>query len=437
MIVSRRRGVAGPAGSCVITPVGLRVFILGGPSLHLKLLVPCGSLVLAFSVIAAPRVGQAQAPEPAPSARPAKTWHASGALHATERADNNVFLLSDARIAQVDTLTAPAPPTTRFADMQSASDFITAVRAELGAAGPGLFGRSLSLRLGAGYDFYARNDKRRHVALRFSIAQAFPHHGRLQLRGRLTPSYFFRNFLADAIDLNADGRIESNERIYAAGTYRDSRILLGYRQELVRARHGRPFGAAVELEVGHIDRRYDAPLHYRSYNGPMVGAALALDFSRSVALELGYTHASLNSQPDSAVLVLNEPDFNHDFNGDGTATDLRVRTVQLVDFSRTEQDVNVRLRVGRADGVRLGAHYRHRWRTFPSTQPFDVYNNTRRDHRDFVGLELIVPTGPRTAFVVGGDTETQIVARSLVPNLTSAGTDYSRRRLFAGWRYHF
>jgi hypothetical protein len=38
---------------------------------------------------------------------------------------------------------------------------------------------------------------------------------------------------------------------------------------------------------------------------------------------------------------------------------------------------------------------------------------------------------------VGGDTETQIVARSLVPNLTSAGTDYSRRRLFAGWRYHF
>ncbi len=405
--------------------------------MRLNLWVPGSSIVLALSVIAAPGVGQVQAPEPAPAARPDKTWHAIGSLHATEWADNNVFLLSDTRISQLDTLTAPAPPTTRFADMQSASDFITAVRADVGTAGPGLFGRSLSLRFGAGYDFYARNDKRRHVALRFSIAQAFPHHGRLRLRGRLTPSYFFRNFLADAIDRNADGMIESNERIYAAGTYRDSRILLGYRQELVRARRSHPFGAAVEVEFGHIDRSYDAPLHYRSYNGPVVRAALALDFSRSVALDVGYTHASLNSRPDSAVLVLNEPDFNRDFNGDGTATDVRVRTVQLVDFSRTEQDVNVRLRVGRAEGIRVAAHYRHRWRSFPSTQPFDVYNNTRRDRRNFVSLELTVPTGPRAAFVVGGDTETQIVARSLVPNLTAEVTDYSRRRLFAGWRYHF
>jgi hypothetical protein len=393
--------------------------------------------VVVLSVITALGVGQAQAPEPAPGARAERTWHAMGALHLTERADNNVFLLSDARKAQLDTLTAPAPPTTRFADMQSASDFITAARAELGATGPGLFGRSLSARFGAAYDFYARNDKRRHAAVRFSIAQAFPHHGRLRLRGRLTPSYFFRNFLADAIDLNADGRIESNERIYAAGTYRDSRIFLGYRQQLVRARQSHPFGAAVEFEVGHADRRYDAPLGYRSYNGPVVLATLVLDFSHSVALEVGYTHASLSARPDSAVLVLNEPDFNRDFNGDGTATDPRVRTVQLVDFSRTEQDLDVRLRAGRADGVRLGAHYRHRWRQFPSTQPFDVYNNTRRDRRDFVGLEIVVPTGPRAAFALGGDLETQFLSRSLVPSLTGEVTDYSRTRLFGGWRYHF
>jgi hypothetical protein len=378
----------------------------------------------------------AQALAPAAKEKGSKPWRASGTLRAEEQANNNVFLLSDGLKARLDTLTAPAPPGTHFTDMQSASDLITLVQAGFEIEGPGLFGRTLSIRPTARYDYYARNPKRGNVELGLSIAQSVSHNGRLHLRGTLVPSYFYRNFLADAQDLNGDGAIESNERIYAAGTYHDHRLFVGYQQRLIRGTRTQPLGVAVELDVGHVVRTYDAPLSYRSYRGPEVDASLAVDLSRAVKFDASFVHASLNSKPGSAVLVLNEPDFNQDFNGDGTATDLRVRTVQMVDFSRTEQDLNLRLRAQLGAGVDARVYYQHRWRTFPSTQPLDVYNNSRRDRRDLVGLELSVRVAPAAQFSVGGDIETQKVTRSLIPTLTGEVTDYTRNRVYAGLRYH-
>ncbi len=166
-------------------------------------------------------------------------------------------------------------------------------------------------------------------------------------------------------------------------------------------------------------------------------APVAVELSRAVRLDAGYAHASLNSKPDSAVLVLNEPDFGVDFNGNGTVTDLRVRTVQLVDFSRAEQDVNLRLRAELGEGVNVRVYYQHRWRSFPSTQPFDVSNNSRRDRRDLIGLELSLRIAPEAQFSIGGDIETQKVTRSPIPSQGQAGEmgDQPRNRPYAGFRY--
>jgi hypothetical protein len=379
---------------------------------------------------------QAQGPVPPANSHTGGTWHVTGTLRVDEQTNNNVFLLSDAARARLDTLTTPASPATRFASMRSVNDYVTAARLGLGVEGPGLFGRTLIIRSDSRYDWYALNAQRRSVDLGLSITQAFPHHGRLQVSGRLVPSYFYRNFMADAIDRNGDGVIEASERIYAAGTYRDSRLVIGYRQSLLRSTKTEPLGVALELEVGHVVRTYEAPLHYRSYRGPTVDATLALDLTRSIALDVGYTVASLNSTPDTAVLLLNEPDFNRDFNGNGTTTDLNVRSVQLVDFSRREQDLDLGLRAEVTEGITARVHYQRRWRTFPSTQPFDVLNNSRRDRRDFAGLELSFRVAPRVQFSGGGDVEIQKITRSLVPSLTGEITDYTRSRFYAGWRYH-
>ena len=399
----------------------------------LRRAIPGGIIVLGASASLT-----AQAPTPPlvdRAGKAGKAWHAVGNLRIDEQSNDNIFLLSDTMRARLDTFTTSASAATRFADMRSVNDYITTLRAGLGVEGPGLLGRTLSIRSDADYDWYARNAKRRNIDLGFSVTQAFPYRGRLQLRGRLIPSYFYRNFLADATDLNGDGVIQSSERIYAAAVYRDSRLLVGYRQRLIGSTKTDGFGAAIELAVGRFARTYEAPLGYRSYRGPIVEATLALELTRPWTLEVGYTHASLNSTVDSAVLLLDEPDFNRDFNGNGTTTDQRVRSVQMVDFSRREQQLDLALRAGLTEGVGARLHYEHRWRAFPSVQPFDVLNNSRRDRRDAAGLELTFRVGPHTHFSVGGDVEIQKVGRSLVPSLTEDVTAYKRNRFYAGWRF--
>jgi len=112
--------------------------------------------------------------EPVAAQAPGRAWHATGTLRADEQANNNVFLLSDDARVRLDTFTTPASPATRFADMRNVHDYITAVRLGLGVEGPGLFGRTLTIRSDSRYDWYALNAKRRNADLASSSHRRSP-----------------------------------------------------------------------------------------------------------------------------------------------------------------------------------------------------------------------------------------------------------------------
>jgi hypothetical protein len=319
--------------------------------------------------------------------------------------------------------------------MQSAADYVTLLRGGVGIEGPGLAGRRLSLRVDARYDLYARNARRSSAELGLSVGQNMPLHGRLKLHARLAPGHFTRNFMSDAVDLNGDGSIQSSERIFAPGTYRDAQLSVAYRQPLKRSTSDHPFGLAIDVEAGHSARTYAAPLGIRSYRGPVLSATVRMALTRSVKLNVGYTRAWLDSRPGSAVLRLDEPAFGRDFNGNGTTTDSRVRTIQLVDFSRREQYLDAKLTTSVARNLVLGVRYQHRWRRFPSIQPFDVLNNSRRDQRDLVGAELRWRLGSGADLRLGADYEVQ-KSKGPLGSTAIGVTDFTRRRLYAGLGYH-
>lgn len=392
------------------------------------------TLVL-ISTMGASRHSMAQRPGSTGAPDLAKTWHAIGDLRIEEQTNNNVYLLSDSARFELGALTTTAATGSRFADMESAADYITLVRGSLGIEGPGLFGRKLSLRSSAGYDLYAQNARRRSGEIGLSVAQQLPLHARLKVQARLAPGRFVRNFMSDAIDLNGDGSIQSSERIFAPGRYDDAQLSAAYRQPLKRSTPNHPFGLALDLEVGHSARTYAAPLGYRSYRGPILSATVRAGLTRSVKLSVGYTRAWLNGRSSPAVLRLDETDFGRDLNGNGTTTDSRVRTVQLVDFSRREQYFDARLDSEVAGSVALQVWYQHRWRWFPSSLPFDVLNNSRRDQRDFVGAELRWPLGSGADLRFGADFQVQTRAQPPGTALIPGVTDFTRRRLYAGLGY--
>jgi len=380
---------------------------------------------------------QAQDSHPAHASRPPadrEGWHVTPGFRILQTFDDNPFLLSDAGKAGLSALSASSLTSGRYTNMAGTSDNITSMRGGLNAEGPGILGRKLTLGADTRYEYYQRNARRRNMFYDLKVAQALGHGSHLGARAELQPKYFFRNYLAGAVDLNGDGTIQSAERVYSAGTYSDQEFTGEFRQRLVKSTDDRPFGAQFTLQAGHKTRTYQQPFETRGYRGPFAGVVGVLNLTAGAGLEGQYRRSSLRSTPGSAVLLLNEPDFNQDLNGNGTTTDLRVRSVQAVDFSRIQQDMAARFRARPTDAVETTLSYGLRLRNFESKQPYDVYNNTRHDRRDRVGLDMAYRFSPRMFVHFGGRGEIQKLTKTLRPTATIDGiTAYTQKGFYLSW----
>ncbi|MDH3456496.1 MAG: hypothetical protein OER90_06605 [Gemmatimonadota bacterium] len=372
---------------------------------------------------------------PAPAAAKSNPWRFVWRAEAQSAFDDNVFLLSPSKKAELATPSVDDVASGRFADMADARDVVTLFEAGLGFAGPGITGRTLEILPEVAYEWYAQNSARSHAVIGLRVEQGLPHGSRLRLRGRLTPSYFPKAYLADAVDANADGTISGAERVYQPATYQESRIALDYRFRLANATRRHPFGAAVQLSGAYERRVYDTPFRVRDRSGPEAGLALLLDLTRSIALDVEYGFASYSATPAAQVLVLDEDDAGRDLNGNGTLTDPNVRVVQQVDVSRIENRLGAALTVALAKRTHLTVQYERRWRRYGSEEPFDIAYGGRRDSRHQVGIELETRLAGDLALVLGGDLTDQGLNRS--SDLGGIGDidDYSRHRAFLGLSY--
>ena len=397
--------------------------------------LPSSSRLKRLAIVAA--VGLAIATNPAAARQGDRSWKPAARVQAEVRYDGNPFLLTADRKSRLDAVSAADSQSGRFRGMESATDVIPTPSVRLGIAGPGLGGRALGIEADVAYEANLSNAERRHVELGFGIEQALPRTGRVRLAADVRPGYFHKNYLADAVDLNSDGNIGPEERRYVSGTSNEVDLALSYRHRLVKSTKDRPLGVTVELEVGYLDRSYDAPFAGRSRSGPGAGAALTFQLSRRWGIGLDYDFASLGGDPAQEVLILNENDFDQDFNGNLSTSDDSARAAVLVDRSRAEHELGVSVQgdLGKAATIEVG--YGRRMRNFSSGQPFDVVNRDRRDVLNELVAELDLRLASGLHLVLGGRRATQSTNRAGDPGSTGEVADYTRYVASGGLRFRF
>ena len=366
--------------------------------------------------------------------RSARTWKLSSRLDGGVEYDDNVFLLPDSKKGDLQAPSAGELISQRYAFMEAPSDVIATLRAAVSLQGDGLGGRDFSVTPAVGYEFYAQNAERRNVSASLALAQDLRRDGRLRLRASYLPSYYARNYLSDAVDGDANGSITSAERRYARGDYHEFGVELDYRYRLLKSRRARPLGAFLDIGVGYASRRHDAPFTARDFTGPTAALRLELSPRRGLDFETSYEGAFLESPVRSQVILLDEPAFGVDLNGNGNATDLNARTVQTVDRSRAEHSIGqaMRLDLGRTD---LELSVRYRLRNFTSSQPYDVANNGRRDRRLQVGAELSRRLVKDLRLVTGVRYGAQRLNRRTDLGAEGAVDDYTQLQAQVGLRY--
>jgi len=292
--------------------------------------------------------------------------------------DDNIFHLSPSQRDEPAAPSAAAIASGRYAGMENASDVLGLGSLAIQLTGRGIAGRSLEITPKLSYEFASRNQLRREFAGALTIAQSLGKGRRARFIAGAIPRHFSRNYLSDAVDANANGSITPEERVYARGQYSDYSVGGDLRMPLI-ARSKK--GAMLTAGAGYYARSYDAPFSYRDLSGPTGMLALAFGQKRPVALELEYDVASLSATAARQILLLDEPSYNVDFNGNGRKTDLDARASVDTDRSRLEQQIGVGLvtDAGRRASVSLG--YDYRLRSFRSELPYDENNARRRDSR--------------------------------------------------------
>ena len=389
--------------------------------------------------VAAPRLAHSQSPvssEPRTSVA-TKDWRATPALRVETEYDDNVFLLSPGKRDELGASGDVATMSRRFANMQSAGDLVTTMEVSVGVTGAGLRGRTLELRGDVHYELYARNPERRHLSLAFVAEQSLRRGKRVRLRGSVTPSYFAKNYLADAVDRDATGDISPDERVYEPGVYREVAAELDTRLRLSDATKEHPFGAALQPSIGYYARTYEAPFSGRDMSGPTAGLKLLMDISPRASLDIGYELASLSATLARQVMLLDESAFGRDFNGNGTSDDAIARAFEPSDRSRTEHAIAASVHYEVSKRADLEVDAEHRTRNFSSSQPFDVANNGRSDSRNTLGAELSIKLARGVRFVAGGEITSQRINRENDPGSTGEVTDYDKHRTRVGLSYRF
>jgi hypothetical protein len=368
--------------------------------------------------------------------QPGAAWRPTVRVQTEVRYDNNPFLLDTAHKQRLEGPSAADIVNGRFRDMSAPTDVIPIPALQLGLEGPGLVGRTLGVATTVAYEANLRNSARRHAELELRIDQALPRGGGVRLTADWRPSYFHKNYLLDAVDLNADSNISAVERRYEPAMSNEVDLALRYRHRLLKSTSSRPVGLTAELEAGYLRRRYDAPFAGRSRNGPEGRGGLAFQFGPAWTLGVDYSVASLGADTTTAVLILDENDFGVDFNGNGSATDPNARAAVVLDYSRVERQLGVTLQ-GDVGAATVALGYGRRSRRFDSTQPYDVVNRARRDVLKEWTMEVDVRLSAGLHLDLGAQRGAQTTDRAGDPGSTGEEADYTRFVGLAGLRYRF
>lgn len=366
-----------------------------------------------------------------------RRWSVEARAEPRFRYDDNPFLLSAGQKPRLEAPAAGDAQSGRYTDMESTSDLVPSLGLELGLEGSGIAGRALALGAGATYEANLQNGRRRHVELGFSAEQALGHGSRLRLALDWRPSYYHKNYLTDAVDADANGDIAAGERRYRAGTSGEVDATLGYRHRLLRSTRERQVGVNAELEAGWFGRSYDAPFAGRSRSGPGGQVGFQVELARRLVVSADYAYQKLDADVTREVMILDETGFGQDFNGNGNTTDLDARAFELVDRSRSEQEIGVGVRGELTDAVTAELSYGRRMRSFSSSQPFDVSNRDRHDTLNELEVALRVRLARSLRLDLGARRAAQNTNRVGDPGSTGEVADYTRLVAWGGLGYRF
>lgn len=346
--------------------------------------------------------------------------------------NDNVYKLSESQQNRMNLNNPGDAVSGRFNDMESISDGIISIAPEMSVRTKnGLFGRSLSLSGIIDYQHYLSNTKKSHFNLGLSISQKISKKGKIIFQADYIPSYFKKNFLLDATD--STGSVSSAERIYYEGVYNELEFLLSYKHLFNKW----IMDVESELFVGYRSRNYNSQFPGRSQDAFGGGLAFEIVPATRWFINLGYYFESVESPITKEVMILDEPDYQIDFNNDRDFADNNRRTEQTVNRSNYSNTLEFGLTFKPLKRLGLHAGFELLFRDYISQESLDPNYKDRNDTRSKIRLGCDYQISKKIFLMVEYKNITQLTDRPEDPESVGEETDYITNIVKAGIQWEF
>lgn len=359
-------------------------------------------------------------------------WRTNFKLLVDAEWDDNVFKLSD---SQKDGMNQKDPGdlvSGRYNDMESINDIIYSIVPEVKLkTSAGLFSKQLSISGILDYQYYVHNNQKSNVRLGLLIKQNISKSQKLKFLGEYTPSYFVKNYLFDATD--STGHVSSYERIYHEANYNEFGMLLTYHHKYWKW----IIDVGGDLFLGYRNRNYNDWFMGRDCELINAGILTKIKPVKWLRFYFIYYFESSISPTTTEVMILDEPDYQIDFNNDRDFADNNRRTEQTVNRSYFAQNIEFGLKLKPIKNLKLYGKLEYRFEDYKSEEPIDPNYKGRNDtkNRYAFGLDYLIIKDLH--FLFKYEITNQLTNREGDPESTGEITDYEIHKTTVGVKWKF
>lgn len=302
--------------------------------------------------------------------------------------NDNIFRLTEFQKSLMEENSAEDTQSGRFNDMQSVSDYIASPTIGVGYDTKGLAGEDLRLTARLRYSYYFDNQERSYPEIRIKAENDVGKKGSLTLEGNFLFDYFKRNYLTGYTDINDNGNISKDERIYSSAIYDEYEGILTYKHRLLKNNDAKLTQLDLLPFIGFSTRLYNDPFVNRERDIFFGGLGAVFEFISIVDLDIVYQYENVRGVNSNELVLFDETISNTDANGDGSRQG-NAPLVTRIDRSATRHTMEFNPSVKISKDVRLCMGYRYRTSDYSSDNQLDTdhYHQTTYRREISAGIE--------------------------------------------------
>jgi hypothetical protein len=284
---------------------------------------------------------------------------------------DNVFRLTDSQISKLEANNSEDSISGRFKGMDSVSDVIIKPSAgfKLNSSSP--LGGKFRLTSSVTYNYFLKNDKSSYPEGKLRLSNSIGKNDNLIMEGNFLSGFFKRNYLSGVNDLNDNGNIPRNERIYSSATYDEYEGMVAFEHVIIKKKHKKISGLEVEPFIGFHNRKYNSVFNNRDQKIVFGGLEAALEIAAKFELAMTYQYEKVTSPDKEELVLFDEVASGIDANGDG-ARKKNAPLITRVDRSSGRYTIEIKPSYALSENSNVFLEYKRRITDYTSGNKLDV-----------------------------------------------------------------